>query len=143
MEATLRMEQSDASAQGASGVPLRGLLEPYLLLLLRNLSTHGYQLMQSLTAIGFAAVDPATVYRTLRQMEKEGLIDSFWETGEAGPARRRYTVTDAGEAFLSTWANSLERYQHLLDRFFDLYLAASTRPSVRENPEETHERSAQ
>ena len=139
------MQQSGSSARETPGTPPRGLLEPYLLLLLRNLRTHGYQLMQSLTAMGFATVDPATVYRVLRQMEKEGLITSCWETGSAGPAKRTYTLTDAGEAFLSTWANSLQRYQSLLDRFFDIYLGAREpgAPEPASNPRETRERPAQ
>jgi PadR family transcriptional regulator PadR len=135
------MEQSNQSARETLGAPPRGLLEPYLLLLLRNLRMHGYQLMRSLTAMGFAAVDPASVYRVLRQMEKEGLITSCWETGDAGPAKRTYTLTDAGETFLANWAGSLQRYQGLLDRFFDLYLGASNRPS--DNPRQAEERDRQ
>jgi len=103
-----------------SGLP-RNLLVPYVLLFLKNWSAHGYQLMQTLTLFGFAAVDPATVYRTLRQMEREGLVSSGWETGLAGPARRTYSITMNGEEFLKQWAESLGAYQHFLDRFFELY----------------------
>lgn len=134
------MEQTESSARETLGTAPRGLLEPYLLLLLRNLRTHGYQLMRSLTAMGFATVDPATVYRVLRQMEKEGLISSCWETGHAGPAKRTYSLTEAGEAFLSNWASSLQRYQSLLDRFFDLYRGATEPASAAPNPRETRER---
>ena len=125
MEAFKVMEHTDP-ARSAPFAPPRNLIEPYLLLLLRNLRMHGYQLMQSLALMGFAAVDPATVYRTLRQMEKEGLVSSTWETGSAGPARRTYGLTDAGEDFLKHWAGALERYQHLLDSFFQIYLGRGT-----------------
>ncbi len=110
------------SGLGGSGKAPKNFLIPYLLLLLRQWNAHGYQLLQQLVAFGFAAVDPATVYRTLRHLEKDGLVSSRWDTGHEGPARRVYTITDAGIAFLQTWAASLEQYRQALDAFFDLYL---------------------
>jgi PadR family transcriptional regulator PadR len=110
------------------GLP-RNLLVPYVLLFLKNWSAHGYQIMQTLTLLGFAAVDPATVYRTLRQMEREGLVLSSWETGAAGPARRTYRITESGEQFLNQWADALGAYQRFLDRFFELY-AGRSRPGT-------------
>lgn len=100
----------------------KNFLVPYLLLLLRQWNAHGYELLQRLVAFGFAALDPGTVYRTLRQLEKDGLVCSAWDTGHEGPARRVYTITDAGVEFLQAWAQSLDNYRKTLDRFFDLYL---------------------
>jgi poly-beta-hydroxybutyrate-responsive repressor len=113
---------------GPLGLP-RNLLVPYVLLFLKNWSAHGYQILQTLTLLGFAAVDPATVYRTLRQMEKEGLVRSSWETGAAGPARRTYQITDSGEDFLNQWAEALGAYQRFLDRFFELYAGKGEPPT--------------
>ena len=116
------------------GLP-RNLLVPYILLFLKNWSAHGYQILQTLTLLGFAAVDPATVYRALRQMESEGLVLSSWETGAAGPARRTYTITASGEQFLNQWAEALGAYQRFLDRFFELY--AGARPPAADAPAPT------
>jgi len=110
----------DDTASTPLGLP-RDLLVPYVLLFLKNWSAHGYQILQTLTLLGFATVDPATVYRTLRQMEREGLVLSSWETGGAGPARRTYQITANGEQILNQWADALGTYQRFLDRFFDLY----------------------
>src|SRR5215207_3036062 len=60
-----------------------------------------HQLAQKLTAAGLPESDSGTVYRTLRQLEKSGMVSSFWDTSESGPARRMYTLTKAGELFLS------------------------------------------
>jgi poly-beta-hydroxybutyrate-responsive repressor len=81
--------------------------------------------MQTLTAMGLGLVDPATVYRTLRQLESEGLITSVWDPKASGPARRTYTLTGAGEEYLQVWARQLEQYQHVLTRFFDVYSSQS------------------
>jgi poly-beta-hydroxybutyrate-responsive repressor len=99
----------------------KNFLASWLLLLLRNWSAHGYQLMQTMTAMGLGLVDPATVYRTLRQLEREGLITSVWDPKSSGPARRTYTLTGAGEEYLQLWAGQLEQYQQVLNRFFDIY----------------------
>jgi poly-beta-hydroxybutyrate-responsive repressor len=104
----------------------KNFLSSWLLLLLRNWSAHGYQLMQTLTIAGLGAVDPATVYRTLRQLEKEGLVSSSWNPKESGAPRRVYTLTEAGEEYLQVWARQLEQYQAVLDRFFELYKAQTT-----------------
>jgi PadR family transcriptional regulator PadR len=112
--------ESKADA-GPSLSPPRDLLTAYMLLLLRTWNMHGYQLMQRLLDLGFRSADPGTVYRLLRQLEKQGFVRSTWETGEAGPARRTYTITDAGEAFLRTWATAIEGYQQTLKFWTDLY----------------------
>ncbi len=99
----------------------RNWLVPVILLSLRELNSYGYELMERAAAFGFEAINPGTLYRTLRQMEKEGLCKSKWETSRGGPARRVYSITDAGEAYLDFWAEALEQYKRNMDTFFRLY----------------------
>jgi PadR family transcriptional regulator, regulatory protein PadR len=96
-------------------------LVPVLLLMLREWSSYGYELMEKMTAFGLTAMNPGTFYRTLRQMEKDGMVSSSWDTSEGGPARRMYSITDAGEAYLKYWADSLNQYQKMMNSFFQLY----------------------
>ncbi|HEX2171663.1 MAG TPA: poly-beta-hydroxybutyrate-responsive repressor [Dehalococcoidia bacterium] len=120
----------DFGGFGAAGKAPKNFLVPYLLLLLKQWNAYGYQLMQQLVAFGFAALDRGTVYRTLRQLERDGLVSSTWDTGQEGPARRVYSITDAGIAFLQAWASTLDQYRQTLDMFFDLYLGGSDRPAA-------------
>jgi len=99
----------------------RNWLVPVILLTLREWNSYGYELMERTAAFGFEAMNPGTLYRTLRQMEKEGVVESKWETSKGGPARRMYTITDAGEAYLDFWAQALEQYRRNMDVFFSLY----------------------
>jgi len=99
----------------------RNWLVPVILLTLREWNSYGYELMERTAAFGFEAMNPGTLYRTLRQMEKEGVVESKWETSKGGPARRMYTITDAGEAYLDFWAEALEQYRRNMDVFFSLY----------------------
>ena len=106
----------------------RNLLVPYLLLALSYYRAHGYLLQQYLRALGFFGVDITTIYRTLRQLEKQGLVDSTWDTEAQGPARRVYTLTPGGRMFLENWAAALGQYREILDRFFRMYQGAETPP---------------
>jgi PadR family transcriptional regulator, regulatory protein PadR len=99
----------------------KNFLASWLLLLLRNWNAHGYQLAQTLTAMGLGLVDPASVYRALRQLEKEGYVSSTWDPQDSGAARRTYTLTGAGEEYLQLWSRHLEQYQTVLNRFFEIY----------------------
>ena len=99
----------------------RNWLVPVMLLSLREWNSYGYELMERAAALGFETMNPGTMYRTLRHMEKNGIVKSKWETSGAGPARRMYSITDAGDAHLELWANSLERYRQTMDAFFRLY----------------------
>jgi PadR family transcriptional regulator, regulatory protein PadR len=100
----------------------RNWLVPVILLTLRQWNSYGYKLMEQARAFGFGAMNPGTLYRTLRHMEKDGLCQSQWDTSAGrGPARRVYSITDAGNAYLDFWARSLEQYQRNMDTFFRLY----------------------
>src|SRR5579859_3059060 len=113
-------EHDDAtpeSGTGVGGLPNNWLV-PAVLLLLRDLSSYGYDLMKALSGFGFAMMNPGSLYRMLRQMERDGLVKSNWDTSRQGPARRIYAITDAGEAYLRLWARSLGRYRTMMDRFF-------------------------
>ena len=104
---------------GGEDTPFRlhgDLLTTTLLAFLRNWNAYGYQLAQQLSEAGLPAFDSGTVYRTLRQLEKTGLVSSFWDTSESGPARRMYSLTKAGDVFLSSWIDVLGRYQAVLQK---------------------------
>jgi len=46
---------------------------------------------------------------------------------EQGPARRIYTLTEAGDAALKLWSSALEQYRANLDAFFGLYTGKWTK----------------
>ena len=108
-----------------AGLPPRGTptnyLMAWLLVMLKDLNLHGYEIMKALKE-NFAVVsDPGTVYRALRQLERDGYITSWWDPKEQGPARRIYTLTDGGKDALALWSSALQQYRTNLDAFFSLY----------------------
>ncbi|MDQ2991576.1 MAG: helix-turn-helix transcriptional regulator [Candidatus Eremiobacteraeota bacterium] len=95
----------------------------WLLVMLKERDLHGYEIMKALKERFDVISDPGSVYRALRQLEREGYISSWWDSKEQGPARRVYTLAEPGTTALGLWSTALEQYRSNLDAFFDLYRA--------------------
>lgn len=102
----------------------KNFLVPFLLLSLKQWNMHGYKLIQVLFDLGFTTLDSSNVYRILRQLEKESYIQSSWEHGNDGPAKRIYSITQAGEEYLKTCHSSFTQYQQMLQTFFSIYTSS-------------------
>ena len=61
---------------------------------------HGYALLQTLADAGIA-VDANTLYPLLRRLEKQGYLESEWNTDEARP-RKFYRTSRAGIRLATT-----------------------------------------
>jgi PadR family transcriptional regulator, regulatory protein PadR len=99
----------------------KNFLIPIMLLHLRDWNSHGYELMERMMKFGIESIDQGNFYRLLRQLEKDELVTSEWDVTTSGPAKRIYAITEAGEKYLETWADSLGYYQKMLNQFFTLY----------------------
>jgi PadR family transcriptional regulator PadR len=99
----------------------RNFLQPCLLLLLRERSDHGYDLVNRLRELHVVDGDAGAVYRSLRGLERNGLVRSSWQTSDSGPARRTYQVTAAGVADLNRQAVLLEATHQTLHVFRGRY----------------------
>lgn len=102
------------------GMP-RAFLRPILLLLLAEQPSHGYDLLERVADFGLERLDAGGLYRTLRAMEQDGLVESWWEDSTAGPARRSYSLTDDGRDWLHLAAGSMRETAAALVRYLDRY----------------------
>jgi PadR family transcriptional regulator PadR len=109
---------------------MRYFVEPCLLLLLRERPGHGYELVDRLRALGLADGDSAGIYRTLRSLEREGLVRSVWRSSVAGPARRTYSLTAEGLSALDAVTREVRDARRTLDAYLDRYSRFSQREAV-------------
>ncbi len=65
-------------------------------------SNHGYALHDKFEKKGFLGINTGGMYRVLRALAEEGLIESHWNTPEKGPARRIYNITPAGLDYMGS-----------------------------------------
>jgi poly-beta-hydroxybutyrate-responsive repressor len=94
---------------------------PFLLVCLQEWDYRGHELTRKMSDLGFGATRSAAMYRALRQMEKEGIIISETDRIDRGPANRRYSITDVGEAYLECLANAFAQYQKEMDLISRIY----------------------
>ncbi len=112
----------------SSGLP-KDFLRPCLLLLLREGEAHGYELLESVCTFGFDHSDPGALYRSLRRLENDGLVQSGWRESASGPRKRVYSLTDAGVAELDHRASDLAEGERRIDAFLSRYLQARRLPT--------------
>lgn len=127
------MEQKNGCQCLGKGNQMGRFLEASLLLLLKKECAHGYSLMEQLELLGFGQeeLNVSTLYRTLRKMEKAGLVLSTWEEGEGGPQRRVYEITDQGVLELEEWFQVFQERKRRIERFLEIY--DKNCPMVEEN----------
>ncbi len=102
------------------GLP-RNYLRACLLLLIGEAPAHGYELLEQIGQLGLGTVDPGGLYRALRVMEQDGIVESWWEHSAAGPARRTYRLTDDGYEWLHAWAGALRESHRYLTSYLSRY----------------------
>ena len=114
------------------GLP-RNYLRASLLLLIAETPAHGYDLLEQIAELGLRTVDPGGLYRSLRVMEQDGLVESWWEHSTAGPARRSYRLTDEGVDWLHAWAGALRESHRYLSIYLGRYQEMAEAREVRAN----------
>jgi len=115
-----RARRADDVSRPDGGLP-KNFIRPALLLLLKEGGGHGYDLLEKLSELGLPESDPGGLYRTLRWMEQEGLVSSWWVTSDVGPPRRSYHLTPEGEDWLHAWAGALRESRRKVSSFLRRY----------------------
>lgn len=105
------------------GTKAERFIQPSLLLCLAEKSSYGYELIERLSNFRLHSgnPDPGAIYRHLRRLETEGYVESHWETGEAGPAKRIYAITADGISLLQAWTSEITERKAALEEFLQRF----------------------
>jgi PadR family transcriptional regulator, regulatory protein PadR len=95
----------------------RGIVVLAVLSLMGSAS-YGYNLIQRLAGLGLE-IEEGTLYPLLRRLEKQGLLQSEWDTTESRP-RKYYRISQAGQDVLTAlrveWQETVMVMQRILER---------------------------
>jgi len=92
--------------------PIRkGLLEFLVLKIVGGRSVYVADILRKLAATEFSTQE-GTLYPLLSKLRREDLVQYEWQESEAGPPRKYYRLTQAGQAQLA----ALDDYWNLLNR---------------------------
>ncbi len=130
MEEHARTSSAAAGASRFELAPPRRFVLPAILLLLTEQPGYGYSLEKELREFRFGHIDRPTIYRTLAQLESDGLVQSWSEAATAGQARRVYGVTPLGERVLRVWMSVIKEERDCLGRVLRRYQATGTVDAV-------------
>lgn len=79
---------------------LKGILEGFVLEIISQGETYGYEITQQLRISGFDDVVEGTVYTITTRLEKNKLVNAEKSVSPIGPPRKFYTFTESGHLFL-------------------------------------------
>ncbi len=98
-------------------------LTAFILLLLAEEPTHGYDLVTKLSELGFpfhGVSNMGQVYRLLNSLELNGMLNSYWDTSSI-PHRRVYSLTPLGFSYLREVLEDMIFLRDLSESFISRY----------------------
>lgn len=110
---------------------LKGGLALLILATLRDGPAHGYALARTIERRTENALQlrEGTLYPALHALERDGLIQSAWETPENGRERKTYTLTESGAKKLTEWTGGWQQFVVAVGRVLDLGSDRAVLPS--------------
>lgn len=98
---------------------LKGILEGCILSIIKQQPTYGYELSIRLHEFGLTDVSEGSIYPILLRLQKEQFIHGVMEKSEAGPKRKYYHLTTAGEAALNQFIYHWQTIKEPVDRIIE------------------------
>lgn len=99
---------------------IRGHIDAIILKILSYKDSYGYEIMKAVfvNSKGMYELKEPSLYTSLKRLEKQGHIQSYWGDESQGGRRKYYHMTDSGKATLdsavSEWATAREIIDLLL-----------------------------
>jgi len=104
--------------QGALIAQLRrGTLQYCVLALLAEEERYGFDLVKALSEVEGMVTSEGTIYPLLSRLRRDGLVETSWRESTAGPPRRYYRLTAAGQMALDEFIREWSRFRDAVDHF--------------------------
>jgi PadR family transcriptional regulator PadR len=106
------------SANKISSDLLRGHTDTIILKLLLSGDKYGYEISKLIhsNSAGEYELKEATMYSSLKRLENDGCITSYWGDETQGGRRRYYRITEKGKQVYSVNKNNWEYAKRILDQ---------------------------
>lgn len=97
---------------------IRGHTDTIILKLLLSGDKYGYEISKLVNAAshGEYELKEATMYSSLKRLEQEGNISSYWGDETQGGRRKYYRITDNGKMMYSSNKKNWEHAKRILDQ---------------------------
>lgn len=87
----------------------RGQISTLILMCLTDADMYGYEIINAVYSKtnGKVSIKQPSLYSSLKRMEEQSLISSYWRDSEIGGRRHYYHLTDLGKKHLEKWQTNL------------------------------------
>ena len=86
---------------------------------------YGYAIIARLAEAGIGEIKGGTLYPLLARLETRELVTIEWRTGEGGPGRKYFRLTDVGRAELADARTAWSAFARAVDTHLELDRAPS------------------
>lgn len=96
---------------------IRGNIDAIVLRTLSQGDSYGYEILKDIAATSQGAYEmkEPSLYTSLKRLEKQGCIESYWGNESQGARRKYYHLTEAGTAELAAAIRRWQRARHVID----------------------------
>ena len=97
---------------------IRGHIDTFILKLLLKSDKYGYEIGKLISSAseGEFELKEASMYSSLKRLEKDGYIVSYWGDETQGARRKYYKITGDGKIKYKKNKNNWEYIKHLFDK---------------------------
>ncbi len=96
---------------------LKGNTETLLLALMEMEPMYGYQIVKEVEqrSSGYFALKEGTLYPALHRLERDNLLEGWWQDTPNGVRRRYYHITDKGRKALEDRLHEWQRFSRAMN----------------------------
>ena len=100
---------------------IRGNVDAIVLNTLRKEDSYGYEILKDIAAKsqGEYEMKEPSLYTSLKRLEKQGNVESYWGSESQGARRKYYHVTEDGTQELADAIDRWHRARRVIDRLLE------------------------
>lgn len=97
---------------------IRGNIDAIILCTLSGGDSYGYEILKEIATVsqGEYEMKEPSLYTSLKRLEKQGFIESYWGDETQGARRKYYRMTPAGSEELEEATKRWVRVRDIIDR---------------------------
>lgn len=98
---------------------LKGTIDLLIMSVLSRQDNYGYEISKAIKerTEGAFEIQEATLYLSLKRLEKQGAIAAYWGEESHGGRRKYYSVTDDGRKLLAKFVKDWMQTAEIVNRF--------------------------
>lgn len=98
---------------------LKGTIDLLILSVLKEKDNYGYEISKTIKTRteGAFEIQEATLYLSLKRLEKQQAIASYWGDESHGGRRKYYAITDEGKYLLGKFIEDWKQMSTMVNRF--------------------------